>query len=105
MIFLPDHGVGAVILTNADTGGYLTGLFWAPSARGAVRWQSEAIERAKAADAQRIAAIAKNRERLTVPADSAEVRKLATGYTSPALGAFRVRKEDGATIFDFKQMA
>jgi hypothetical protein len=27
MIFLPDHGVGAVILTNADTGGYLTGLF------------------------------------------------------------------------------
>jgi hypothetical protein len=26
MVFLPDHGVGAVILTNSDTGAYLTGL-------------------------------------------------------------------------------
>ncbi|HUN50471.1 MAG TPA: serine hydrolase domain-containing protein, partial [Candidatus Sulfotelmatobacter sp.] len=26
MLFLPDQGVGAVLLTNADSGGYLTGL-------------------------------------------------------------------------------
>src|ERR1700686_1325156 len=27
MMFLPDHNVGAVILTNSDSGGYLSGLF------------------------------------------------------------------------------
>jgi len=61
----------------------------------------EAVEQARVSSAQRIATIAKNRERLTVPADPVEVRKLASGYSSPALGAFRVRVEDGATIFDF----
>jgi CubicO group peptidase (beta-lactamase class C family) len=101
MIFLPDHSVGAVILTNSDTGGYLTGLFRRRFLEVLFDGKPEAIEQAKAANAQRIAAIAKNRERLTVPADPGEVRKLANGYSSPALGAFRVRMEDGATIFDF----
>ena len=45
--------------------------------------KSEAIEQAKVAVAQRIAAIAKNRERLVVPADAAEVGKLASHYVSP----------------------
>jgi len=36
-----------------------------------------------------------------VPADAGEVRKLASAYASPALGIFRVRVEDGTTIFDF----
>jgi CubicO group peptidase (beta-lactamase class C family) len=101
MIFLPDHGVGAVILANSDTGGYLTGLFRRRLLEVLFDGKPEAIEQAKAAKAQRVANIAKNRERLTVPADPGEVRKLATGYSSPVLGAFRVRVEDGATIFDF----
>ena len=101
MLFLPDHGVGAVILTNADTGGYVTDLFGRRLLEVLFDGKPEAIEQAKAANAQRIAAIAKNRERLMVPADPEEVRKLAGGYSSPALGAFRVRIEDGATIFDF----
>src|SRR3984893_17192831 len=101
MIFLPDHGVGAVILTNSDTGGYLTGLFRRRLLEVLFDGKPEAIEQAKAANAQRIATIAKNRERLMVPADLAEVRKLANGYSSPALGTLRVRVEDGATIFDF----
>jgi CubicO group peptidase (beta-lactamase class C family) len=101
IIFLPDHGVGVVILTNADTGGYLTGLFGRRLLEVLFDGKPEAIEQAEAAKAQRIAAIAKNRERLAVPADPGEVRKLARDYSSPALGAFRVRLEDGATIFDF----
>jgi CubicO group peptidase (beta-lactamase class C family) len=101
MIFLPDQGVGAVILTNSDTGGYLTGLFRRRFLEVLFDGKPEAIEQAKAANAQRIAARAKNRERLMVPADPGEVRKLASGYSSPALGAFRVRMEDGATTFDF----
>jgi CubicO group peptidase (beta-lactamase class C family) len=101
MIFLPDHGIGAVVLTNSDTGGFLTGLFRRRLLEVLFDGKPEAVEQARVSSAQRIATIAKNRERLTVPADPVEVRKLASGYSSPALGAFRVRVEDGATIFDF----
>src|SRR6516165_807728 len=73
MIFLPDHGVGAVILTNSDTGRYLTGLFRRRLLEVLFDGKPEAIEQAKAANAQRLANIAKNREQLTVPADPAEV--------------------------------
>jgi CubicO group peptidase (beta-lactamase class C family) len=101
MIFLPDHGVGAVILTNSDTGAYLPGLFRRRLLEVLFDGKPEAIEHVKAQNAQRIATIAENRQRLMVPADPGEVHKLASGYSSPALGAFRVRMEDGATIFDF----
>jgi CubicO group peptidase (beta-lactamase class C family) len=101
MIFLPDHGVGAVILTNSDSGGYLTGLFRRRLLEVLFDGKPEAIEQAKRANAQRIANIAKNRERLVVPADRAEAGKLAARYASPVLGALAVRMQDGATIFDF----
>jgi hypothetical protein len=101
MIFLPDHGVGAVILTNSDTGGYLSGLFGRRLLEVLFDGKSEAIEQAKVAVAQRAAAIAKNRERLVVPADASEVAKLAPYYASPALGTLRIRTQDGGTVFDF----
>jgi hypothetical protein len=101
MIFLPDHGVGAVILTNADTGAWLPGLFRRRLLEVLFDGKSEAFEQARAQNALRIAAIANNRERLVVPADAAEVRKLADSYASAALGTLRVRTENGATIFDF----
>jgi CubicO group peptidase (beta-lactamase class C family) len=101
MIFLPDHGVGAVILTNSDTGAYLPGLFRRRLLEVLFDGKPEAIEHAKAQKAERIAAIAKNRERLVVPADPGEARKLANSYASPALGTLRVRAEGDATIFDF----
>jgi len=101
MIFLPDHGVGAVILTNSDTGGYLTGLFRRRLLEVLFDGRPEAVEQAKVANSQRIANLAKTRERLVVPADAAEVGKLAARYSSPVLGALTVRTQDGATIFDF----
>jgi hypothetical protein len=61
----------------------------------------EAIEQAGFAARQRIAAIAKERERLAIPADAAELGKLAARYINPALGELLVRAQDGATIFDF----
>jgi hypothetical protein len=61
----------------------------------------EAVAQASVAVTQRIANIAKTRERLVVPADAAEVGKLAARYVSPALGELRVGAREGATIFDF----
>jgi CubicO group peptidase (beta-lactamase class C family) len=101
MIFLPDHGVGAVVLANADTGGFLAGLLRRRILEVLFDGKPEAIEQVKVGVAQRIANIAKNRERLVVPADPAEVGKLAASYVSSELGTLRVRAPDGATIFDF----
>jgi CubicO group peptidase (beta-lactamase class C family) len=101
MVFLPDHGVGALILTNSDTGAYLTGLLRRRLLEVLFDGNPEAVEQAKVALAQRTANIAKNRERLAVPADAAVVSKLAGHYVSPALGELRVRTQPGATVFDF----
>jgi len=101
MIFLPDHGVGAVVLTNSDTGGYLLGLLRRRLLEVLFDGKPEAVEQAQVALAQRTASIAKERERLVVPADAAEAGKLAPHYVSSALGALRVRMQDGAAVFDF----
>jgi CubicO group peptidase (beta-lactamase class C family) len=101
MIFLPDHGVGAVILTNSDTGGLLTDLFRRRLLEVLFDGQPQAVRLADAQNTQRLANRAKRRERLVVPADPAEVAKLADRYFSPALGTLQVRREATATIFDF----
>jgi CubicO group peptidase (beta-lactamase class C family) len=101
MIFLPDHGVGAVILTNSNTGGYLTDLFRRRLLEVLFDGQPQAAKLADAQNMQRLANRAKRRERLVVPAEPAEVAKLADRYLSPALGTLQVRREATATIFDF----
>ena len=73
MIFLPDHSVGAVILTNSDTGNLLKDLFRRRLLEVLFDGKSEAIEQAKVGAAQIIASVAQNRQRLLVPADAAEV--------------------------------
>ena len=47
------------------------------------------------------AALAKERERLVVPAANDEVAKLAPRYTSTALGDLKVQRLKTATVFDF----
>lgn len=100
MIFLPDHGVGAVILTNADNGGALTGLLRRRLLEVLFDGKPEAVQQLKVAVVQRAASIAKNRERLVIPPDAAEVAKLATRYVSPALGEVQVHRQGDAVVFD-----
>jgi CubicO group peptidase (beta-lactamase class C family) len=101
MIFLPDQGVGAVILTNSDSGRYLTGLFYRRLLEVLFDAEPQAVERARIQNTQRLADLAKRRERLVVPAAAAEAGKLADDYASPALGTLHVRREGGTTVFDF----
>jgi CubicO group peptidase (beta-lactamase class C family) len=101
MMFLPDHGVGAVILTTSDTGGYLNGLLRRRLLEVLFDGKPEAVEQAKVAVAQRTTNIAKSRERLAIPADSTVIGKLAPRYVSPTLGELQVRAEGSSTIFDF----
>ena len=101
MIFLPEHGVGAVVLTNSDSGSYLYGLFLRRLIEVLFDGNSEATEQAQVVAAQHAAFTAKRRERFRVPPDAAEVRELAPHYTSATLGSLRIRTDANATIFDF----
>ena len=100
MMWLPDHGVGAVILTNADTGGTLQGSFRRKLLEVLFDGRPEAdadVEAAAKAIQERIAA---ERKLLTIPPDQGEVAKLAGHYVNPALGDLTVTKGD-PTVFDF----
>jgi CubicO group peptidase (beta-lactamase class C family) len=87
MMWLPDYGVGAVILTNSDPGYAIRGplmrkllevLFdGKPLAEAQLKTGAEQIE----ADRR------KTRERLGVPADRSVVTKLAAHYANDALGS------------------
>lgn len=100
MMWLPDYGVGAVIITNADSGVILRAPLLRRLLEVLFDGKPEAEEMVKVAAAQRKAAIAKERERLVVPADPDAVAKLAQRYVSPALGEVNVVREGKATLFD-----
>jgi hypothetical protein len=101
MVWLPEHGVGAVMLTNADVGWVLTGTFrrkllevlfdGKPEADAEIAARSEAIHKQMAAD----------RKLITIPADATEAAKLAAGYHDPALGDIDVVRAGPTLVFDF----
>jgi CubicO group peptidase (beta-lactamase class C family) len=101
LMFLPDYGVGAVLLTNSDTGGILLRPLMRRLLEVLFDGKPEAAGNIDAAAANYKAGRAKQRERLVVPADPALIAKLAPHYTSTVLGDINVRKDGSATAFDF----
>jgi CubicO group peptidase (beta-lactamase class C family) len=100
ILFLPEHGVGAVILTNADTGGLMLGSFRRKLLELLFDGKPEAAEDlAKGAENYK-AVQAKFRERLVVPAEPEAAGRLAARYTSPELGELAVRRQAHSTVFD-----
>jgi CubicO group peptidase (beta-lactamase class C family) len=101
MFWLPQQGVGAVILTNADAGVFIRGPFQRrllevlfdgrPLAQGDV---DAGVKRLKAQ-------VAAERKRLTVPADAHASEQLAAGYRNPAVGSIQVSHDGKATVFNF----
>lgn len=101
IIAIPSAGVGAVILTNSDSGVELRGPF--------LRRLLELLYDGKPEAAVDVAVTAKNdaravavaRKLLTVPASPAAAAQLASYYTNPSLGHIRVRRDAKGLIFDF----
>lgn len=100
MLWLPEQGVGAVILTNGDSGVLLRGPLLRRLLEVLFDGRPEAQQQLEVAAQQRREAAAKERERLVVPPDPALVARLAPRYVSPALGEVGVAKEGPATVFD-----
>ena len=101
MLWLPDHGVGAVILTNSDTGQLMLGPFRRYLLELLFDGKPEALEDMKASADTARKAIAEERARLVVPPDPDAVGKLAKQYANDALGPIAVSTRKGVTTFDF----
>jgi CubicO group peptidase (beta-lactamase class C family) len=100
ILLLPEHGVGAVILTNSDTGGMMLGSFRRRFLEVLFDGKPEAAEDVAKASENSRAVHAKERARLVVPAEAAALARLAARYTSPELGELAVRKQGSSTVFD-----
>jgi CubicO group peptidase (beta-lactamase class C family) len=98
--FLPDSGIGAVLLTNSDNGGMLTGPFGRRLLEVVFDGKLEAAGDVAAQAATYKAELAKRRERLVVPAAPALVAGLAKRYSSKELGDLAVLTQNGVTLFD-----
>ncbi len=100
MIWLPEHGIGAVILTNADAGWRMRRPFLRRLLEVVFDGRAEAEGDLQASAKAWKETIAKERQRLTVPADAAEAGKLAERYRNAALGDVAVLRGPGAVLFD-----
>ena len=89
-----------MILTNSDSGVIIRGPLLRKLIEVLFDAKPEADEQLKVAALQRRAAIAKDRERLVVPADPAAVEKLAGRYANKSLGDVKIAKNGKAVTFD-----
>jgi CubicO group peptidase (beta-lactamase class C family) len=101
IMLLPDAAIGAVILTNADNGGMLLRPFMRRLLELVYEGKPEAAGDVASAAARQKANFAKERERLVIPADPAQVKALASHYVSKELGDINVTTRNGLTTFDF----
>ena len=101
MIWLPDHGVGAVILINSDSGSSLRAGFRRRLLEVLFDGKPEAADQMAAWAKQSKAGLAAARKTLVVPAEAAESRRLSAHYRNAALGDIDVRRDGTTTVFDF----
>jgi hypothetical protein len=101
MLWLPDQGVGAVVLTNGDPGWVLRALFQRKLLELLFDGQDEAAALAASQAATFYEELAAERRLLTAPADPAEAGRLAPRYRNAALGGIAVSHAGGETVFDF----
>jgi FkbM family methyltransferase len=101
LMFLPDYGIGAVLLTNSDNGGMLLRPMMRRLLEIVFDGKPEAVGNVDASAANFKAELAKERERLVSPPSADLAAKLARRYSSPELGEILVVNEGGSTTFDF----
>jgi CubicO group peptidase (beta-lactamase class C family) len=104
MMWLPELGVGAVILTNTDRGGIIHAAFQRKLLEVLFDGKPEADASVAASHKQFLEGIAITRKQLVVPADATEAGKLAAHYTSTTAGDIKVIKQGATTVFDFGEL-
>ena len=92
---LPEAGVGAVILTNSDSGATLLEPFFRRLLEVLYDGKPEAVAEVASAAAQTKAQIAARRKKMTVPGDPGKLAALASRYKSPGIGDLTIRDQGG----------
>lgn len=100
MVWLPEHDVGAVILTNSDEGGMLLGPFERYLLELLFDGKPEASADLEASLRNAREWMAKERPRLALPPDPVVVSALAPRYAQPELGALAVVRAGAEVRFD-----
>jgi CubicO group peptidase (beta-lactamase class C family) len=101
MIWLPEHGVGAVVLTNGDPGWTLRTQFRRKLLEVLFDGKTEAMAQVESQGNDFYTNLAAERKLMTIPADAAESAKLAAKYSNAALGEIAVSRTGDKTTFDF----
>lgn len=105
MLWLPEHGIGAVILTNGDPGWMIRDQFQRKLLEVLFDGKPEADANLAASAKAFFDNIAAGRKLVTIPADATEAGKLAKKYASAALGEIAVSTKGKAVMFDFGEYA
>ena len=101
MMWLPEQGVGAVVLTSGDPGWLIRSWFQRKLLEVLFDGNPEADEGLSSAAKRYFNNIATRRKNCTIPADSRYSGELAGEYMNESLGYIKVIHEGLSTIFDF----
>jgi hypothetical protein len=102
MAWLPEHGLGMTLLTNADAGVLLRGPLLRKMLELAFDGQPEADARLRVAIANHQTELAQWRGQLTHPVPAQARQRLAARYRSPELGSLRVVRKGQQLHFQFQ---
>ena len=97
---LPEAGIGAVVLTNSDSGAAMLEPFFRRLLEVVYDGKPEAAQDVAAAAARVRAQTTARREKLTVPGNPAVLAKLASTYRNSETGALTLRDRNGAKWLD-----
>jgi len=101
MFWMPEHGVGVVMLTNSDEGWTVTSAVERKLFELMFDGKSQAEDEVKLAAKATQERIAAGRKLLTVPPDRSALAKLGDRYSNPALGDIAVSRTGKGVVFDF----
>lgn len=92
---LPEAGIGAVILTNSDSGATMLEPFFRRLLEVVYDGKPQAVVEVASAAARAKAQIAARRATIKIPGDATVLAGLATRYTTPDVGALTIRNQGG----------
>jgi CubicO group peptidase (beta-lactamase class C family) len=101
MMWLPEHQVGAVVLTNGDPGALIRNGFRRKLQEVLFEGRAEADADLAAAARSYFERRTAERKTLVVPANAQESGKLGAHYRNAALGDVAVQRSGTKTMFDF----
>jgi CubicO group peptidase (beta-lactamase class C family) len=103
MMWLPDYGIGAVILTNADNGGALLNPFARKLMEQVFDGKAEADRQLQAAALRQEINQRTLRQSLQIPADKSARNHLAAKYRNDVLGDMKVNQSGHDVEFQFDE--